>query len=682
MQNAKSIFCILVIALTHSAYIRAETVTRQAQTEEKSLTQKEKKTLIQSISKHLKSSYIFKDVAINMGQSIQENMKKGKYDDITEPQEIANVLTKDLQGTSKDLHVRVRVSPKQEEKQKASKEDRLKEEARRQKFNKRNNFGFEEVRILDGNIGYLSLVGFFDAKEGKEIVSAAMTFLSNTDAIIIDLRQNGGGSPEMVQLISSYLFDSTPVHLNSLYWRANDELVEYWTLEEVAGIRNPDADVYVLTSERTFSAAEEFSYNLQNLKRATIIGETTGGGAHPGGPVQVTDLFTVFVPTGRAINPISKTNWEGTGVVPDISTTSDQALDTAQKIAREKLALNEEEKKEAGLYKRNAETQKPQALADVVVNALKSKWVVAIGENHAHVEFHEALRNILSDPKVQSLVNDIVVEFGNSLYQDSVDRYVGGEEVPFDSIKLAWRNTIVSPNTVWDSPVYEQFFKHVRTVNKNRTDGRSYRIVLADTPVDWSKVKTIDDLRPFFDRSGHIAKTTAKEVLDKGRRAILVAGGTHLTLRNMARKNKHGVPYAEVSVSAQLAMEYPGSIFVIRSDGHGRAFGDTRFEKVPRGSVLYTADTEFGSVLVNEISSMRNFDGTPFTAYGTATLADIADAVIYWGMESENHFADAPPETYRDNDYWMSLNVRCKIYGRPPMDSKLREVQGIRNIRE
>ena len=672
MKNIKIIFCILVIALTHSAYIRAETVTRQAQTEEKSLTQKERNALIKSISKNLESAYIFKDVAINMGQSIQEDMKKGKYDDITKPQEMAEVLTKDLQKISKDLHIRVRVSLKEEE-LKVSKEERLKEKAKRLKFMKRENFGFNEVKLLDGNIGYLNLIGFFDAKEGKEVVSAAMTFLSNTNAIIIDLRQNGGGSPEMVQLISSYLFDSTPVHLNSLYWRKDDELVEYWTLKDVAGIRNPDADVYVLTSQKTFSAAEEFSYNLQNLKRATIIGGTTGGGAHPGGPVQVTDLFSIFIPTGRAINPITKTNWEGTGVVPDISTTSDQALDTALKIALEKLASNAEDKKEAELYKWKAEAQKPHALADVVVNALKSKWVVAIGENHAHVEFHEALRNILSDPTVQSIVDDIVVEFGNSLYQDSVDRYVRGEEIPVDSIKLAWRNTIVSPGTVWDSPVYGQFFRHVRTVNKNRTDGRSYRIVLADTPVDWTKVKSIDDLRPFFDRSGHIAKTTAKEVLDKGRRAILVAGGTHLTLRNMVRKSKHGVPYAEVSVAAQLAMEYPGSIFVIRSDGHGRAFGDTRFEKVPLGSVLYTADTEFGSVLVNEISSMRNFDGTPFTAYGTATLADIADAVIYWGLESENHFTDAPHETYLNDNYWSSLNARCKIYGRPPMDSKLRE---------
>jgi C-terminal processing protease CtpA/Prc len=172
---------------------------------------------------------------------------------------------------------------------------------------------------------------------GGETAVAAMNFLSNTDAIIIDLRNNGGGSPAMIQLITSYLFGSNPIHLNSFYWRPNDVNSQTWTLPHVSGKRSPDTPVYVLTSGGTFSAAEEFSYNLKNLERATLIGATTGGGAHPGGSVVATDRFMVWVPTGRAINPITNTNWEGTGVSPHIEVPAAEALDVAHMKALEVL---------------------------------------------------------------------------------------------------------------------------------------------------------------------------------------------------------------------------------------------------------------------------------------------------------------------------------------------------------
>jgi C-terminal processing protease CtpA/Prc len=141
----------------------------------------------------------------------------------------------------------------------------------------------------------------------------------------------------MVQLICSYFFDGEPVHLNDLYYRPSDSTHQYWTLPHVPGKRYVGKDVYILTSSRTFSGAEEFSYNMKNLKRATIVGETTGGGAHPGGSVKLNDHFSVFLPVGRAINPITKTNWEGTGVSPHISCPSDQALKVAQIEAMKKV---------------------------------------------------------------------------------------------------------------------------------------------------------------------------------------------------------------------------------------------------------------------------------------------------------------------------------------------------------
>ena len=212
-----------------------------------------------------------------------------------------------------------------------------------------NNFGFQEIKILDGNVGYLNLRGFIPAEVGGDTAIAAMNFLSNTDAIIFDLRQNGGGDPSMVQLISSYLFDE-PAHLTDIYYRPTDLTTQSWTLPYVPGKRSPDTPVYILTSSRTFSAAEEFSYNLKNLKRATIVGETTGGGAHPGGTVDATDRYQVWLPSGRAINPITKTNWEGTGVSPHIAVTQAEALTTAHIDALKKLSESNEDEQQKNIY--------------------------------------------------------------------------------------------------------------------------------------------------------------------------------------------------------------------------------------------------------------------------------------------------------------------------------------------
>jgi len=176
-----------------------------------------------------------------------------------------------------------------------------------------------------------------DPETGGDTVAGAMALLANTEAMIIDLRQNGGGSPEMVQLICSYFFEGEPVHLNDLYFRPTDSTRQYWTLPHVPRKRYVSKEVYILTSKRTFSGAEVFSYNMKNLKRAMLVGETTGGGAHPGDMVRLNDHFSVFLPVGRAINPVTKTNWEGTGVSPHIACPADQALKTAHIEALKKL---------------------------------------------------------------------------------------------------------------------------------------------------------------------------------------------------------------------------------------------------------------------------------------------------------------------------------------------------------
>jgi hypothetical protein len=322
-----------------AAFLLLLTTQLNAQENTTPLTPKEQQTVVDSIGSKLNANYVFPETAAKMVSSIKSKLGNGDYKSILDPQEFATTLTADLQAISDDKHLRVTFAPNQiaDQKQVVTVEDSIAFLNRYVNSMKRNNFGFKEVKIMAGNIGYLDLRSFSDVEYGGETAVAAMNFLSNTDAIIIDLRNNGGGSPAMIQLITSYLFGSNPIHLNSFYWRPNDVNSQTWTLPHVSGKRSPDTPVYVLTSGGTFSAAEEFSYNLKNLERATLIGATTGGGAHPGGSVVATDRFMVWVPTGRAINPITNTNWEGTGVSPHIEVPAAEALDVAHMKALEVL---------------------------------------------------------------------------------------------------------------------------------------------------------------------------------------------------------------------------------------------------------------------------------------------------------------------------------------------------------
>lgn len=300
--------------------------------------------VIESISAELAASYVFPEVAAECSEHLKAKLAAGKFDAIEYRQAFATALTDALQGVSQDKHMRVMYQPQQAEVQQ---EDPWLARFQQVEQMRERNFGFQRLERLDQNIGYLDLRSFADANYGRKVAAASMEFLSNCDAIIFDVRNNGGGSPEMVQFLCSYLF-AERTHLNSLYFRPTDRTDEYWTLDELPGKRMPDVPVFVLTSSRTFSAAEEFSYNLQTQGRAVLVGATTGGGANPGGTLPIGDGFRMFVPTGRAINPITGTNWEGVGVVPEIAVETDKALDAAMKEARV-AARDFREYKAAGL---------------------------------------------------------------------------------------------------------------------------------------------------------------------------------------------------------------------------------------------------------------------------------------------------------------------------------------------
>lgn len=311
----------------------------------------EQQSVVDSLIETLANHYVFPDVAQKMGDHLRKQFKAGVFGGLTNPVSFADRLTEELQFISKDRHLRVNFNPDGAQMMRAHQDEEGPGEPDEEFLNslKRENFGFREIKILEGNVGYLDLRGFMPAALAGETAAAAMNLLSNTDAIIFDLRQNGGGDPGMIQLLTSYLYEGHDhIHLNNFYFRPTNDTTQTWTLPYVPGQRNPDAEVVVLTSGYTFSAAEEFTYNLKNLERATIVGETTGGGAHPGGTRPIDQRFVAFVPNGRAINPITHTNWEGTGVSTHLAVDPEKALAVGHLTAIEKLgekAKTEEDKR-------------------------------------------------------------------------------------------------------------------------------------------------------------------------------------------------------------------------------------------------------------------------------------------------------------------------------------------------
>jgi len=283
----------------------------------------------------LQKAYIFAETAEKMSAALRTRAAAKEYDGISDGREFADRLTRDLQAVSQDKHLRIRYSP--EGLPLHPEQPTAEERAQALADERRRNFGFERVERLEGNVGYIELRGFSGSPESRGAAVAAMKVVADTDALIFDLRRNGGGSPFMIGLLCSYLFDDV-VHLNDFYVRETDSHQEFFTSRDVEGRRyGQSKPVFILTSTRTFSAAEEFTYDLKNLKRATMVGETTGGGAHPGGLRRLTEHFGIWLPTGRAINPITKTNWEGTGIEPDIKTSALDALDTAHREALKTL---------------------------------------------------------------------------------------------------------------------------------------------------------------------------------------------------------------------------------------------------------------------------------------------------------------------------------------------------------
>jgi len=292
--------------------------------------------VIEGAIAELDSFYVFPEVAKRIADSLHYWNTHARYDSYTKSMSFALKLNEDVRALSHDKHMRVDYSIRPIPPRPATPPPRTPEDIARDRAQMdQMNCGFVKVEQLEGNVGYVKFNGFFDVETCGATASAAMTFIAGTRALIVDMRENGGGQPAMVSYVASYLF-SKRTHLNDLWERRSGRTEEFWTRDDVPGRKfGGEKPVYVLTSSNTFSGAEEFTYNLKTQKRATIVGETTGGGAHPVSGHRIDEHFIIGVPFARAINPITHTNWEGTGIEPDVKVPAADALATALRMIRE-----------------------------------------------------------------------------------------------------------------------------------------------------------------------------------------------------------------------------------------------------------------------------------------------------------------------------------------------------------
>jgi C-terminal processing protease CtpA/Prc len=290
-----------------------------------------RKRVIDGVLTRLVERYVYPDKAKAIAKAVREKQAKGEYDAITDRSELARRLTADLRAVVDDRHLRVIHHPKPlPVRADEARPDPAEEKAFTRQF-ARGNHGLKRVEVLPGNIGYVDVRVFWDPADTADKWAGVFDLLADTDALVLDVRECGGAtSDQATPLVCSYLFDE-PIHLYSIYWRPTATTRQYWTQRAVSGKKYLNRPVYVLTSKKTFSGAEQIAYDLQAHKRARVVGEASGGGAHPGGEVRVDDHFGVWVPFGRPENPVTKSNWEGVGVKPDVAVPAEKALAAACK---------------------------------------------------------------------------------------------------------------------------------------------------------------------------------------------------------------------------------------------------------------------------------------------------------------------------------------------------------------
>lgn len=295
--------------------------------------------IINQLIQKIRSNYVFPELAEKICVHLEKTWKGGEYQELTEGDLFALGLTMQLQEISHDEHLWVRYHAESIPSGEAALRFNQIWQEQQKSDAKRENFGLYKFDILQGNVAYVDLRYLYRVEWARDKVANFMQSIATCRAAIIDLRKCIGGYPDTVCLLCSYLFEEKPIHLMSIYWRDEDKTQEYWTNPQVVGLRFLNKPLFLLTSNETFSAGEALAEILQSHKRAIIVGEKTDGGSHPGASFFLHEHFEVFIPIGLSINPLTGTDWEGEGIMPDILVPAEQCFSIAYHMAlREVLA--------------------------------------------------------------------------------------------------------------------------------------------------------------------------------------------------------------------------------------------------------------------------------------------------------------------------------------------------------
>jgi len=301
-----------------------------------------KDSVLKKVSNLIEEKYVLPEKAGIVANNFDEICQSGAYNLITNEENFTRQVTNDLISIANDKHIKLRIRKASELGE--TSEGPLHHPIRYHVLGIKENKGFHKLEWIDGNIGYLDLRRFYYFPDIRDRVSGAIAFLSQADAIIIDIRKNGGGSGDY---LSSYFLPHS-TQLNGWYSREEDFLTEFWTREDIGMEPLLEVPLFILTSDETFSAAESFAYDLQVRGRAILIGDSTKGGAHSVDLYPIDHQFEIYIPTARAINPVTGKNWEGIGVIPDILVDMESVLDSAIVLAK-KAAIEYREKIEVDL---------------------------------------------------------------------------------------------------------------------------------------------------------------------------------------------------------------------------------------------------------------------------------------------------------------------------------------------
>jgi len=381
------------------------------------------------------NDYVHPDKGKIIAEGITNNLNDGKYDKLEDFREFASAVNNDLFEMSNDKHLIIYYAPEDvadiKMGAKIPEEKKSEDETRKKIISSKDNFGFAEVKILPGNTGYIKLNEFEKANYSKETAHAAMAFVAYTDALIIDLRNNSGGWNSLVQILLSYFFDYEDLTNNIILFETLttylNEVTQYRVLPDLPGKRLLNIPIYVLTSERTYSAAEKFTDVMQKRKRATIIGETTKGGANfTRGPEVLNYYYIVKMPVGRTINPVTGTNWEGTGIEPDIKVDRKNALDTAMDIIIKNLI---EQNSDERFINRLGYSLVSEGKLDLAIDIFKENVRMYPESANVYDSLGEVL--LLNGEKEEALKNykkSLELNPGNNNAKKTIEKLIGVEK--------------------------------------------------------------------------------------------------------------------------------------------------------------------------------------------------------------------------------------------------------------